>query len=144
MIDPSMMTDPVSPPYAGQHGAARVWSEVVDHLWPWRRRSEGTQPLWWALTTVLLAAGVTILWGLSAAGQVGAWAVILGWTGWSLVEIVIRHFSKPYVKEGPWWKGRYRYASWMDLICYVSFKNLLIGALLFGALTTTGLMTVSA
>lgn len=36
-----------------------------------------------------------------------------------------------YVKDGPWWRKTYRHANVMDMISYVSFKNLLIGAALF-------------
>ncbi|OIQ69085.1 hypothetical protein GALL_493150 [mine drainage metagenome] len=46
--------------------------------------------------------------------------------------------SKPYIKQGPWWERNYRPASVMDMLCYVSFKNLLIGATLFLGLKALG------
>ena len=45
--------------------------------------------------------------------------------------MLIRLSGKRYVKEGPWWQGRYRVAGVMDMLSYVGFKNLLIGAALF-------------
>ena len=43
----------------------------------------------------------------------------------------------------PWWGRRYRVASVMDMVCYVGFKNLLIGAALFLMLKSLGWLTVS-
>ena len=57
-------------------------------------------------------------------------------------EVAVRLGSKPYVKDGPWWGSRYRRASIMDMICYVGFKNLLIGAALFIVLKSMGLVQV--
>jgi hypothetical protein len=48
--------------------------------------------------------------------------------------VLVRLESKPYIKDGPWWGRNYRSANLMDMICYVSFKNLLIAALLFLAI----------
>ena len=48
--------------------------------------------------------------------------------------MLIRLSGKRYVKDGPWWRGQYRVASVMDMLSYVGFKNLLIGAALFLAL----------
>ena len=44
------------------------------------------------------------------------------------------------MKDGVWWRGNYRAASVMDMMSYVGFKNLLIGAALFLALKTLGLL----
>jgi NosR/NirI family nitrous oxide reductase transcriptional regulator len=53
-------------------------------------------------------------------------------------EVLIRMAGKRYVKDGPWWQARYRVANWMDMLSYVGFKNLLIGATLFLVLKTLG------
>ena len=45
--------------------------------------------------------------------------------------MLIRLSGRRYVKDGPWWKRNYRYAGVMDMMSYVAFKNLLIGATLF-------------
>ncbi|MBW7859676.1 MAG: transcription regulator [Rhodocyclaceae bacterium] len=142
MVDPKFMTDPVEPPYARQSNplvllAAEVW----DHLWPWshhgfvRRR---------AIVAAEFSLGIaaTIVWILAAMGRLEAGALIGWWFGWSVFEVIIRMGSKPYVKEGPWWGRNYRRANLMDMVCYVGFKNLLIGATLFLALKWAGLLTV--
>lgn len=87
-----------------------------------------------------LALAVSVVWVLAGMGQVTAGVVISWWVGWSAFEIVIRMHSKPYIKEGPWWGRNYRPASVMDMLCYVSFKNLLIGAMLFLGLKALGLL----
>jgi len=46
--------------------------------------------------------------------------------------------GRRYVKDGPWWRANYRVAGWMDMLSYVGFKNLLIGAALFLALKALG------
>ncbi|HEX4940224.1 MAG TPA: transcription regulator, partial [Candidatus Kapabacteria bacterium] len=66
------------------------------------------------------------------------------WTAWCLFEVLERLGSKPYVKEGPWWQRNYRKASAMDLVSYVGFKNLVIGALLFLLLQSLDLLMLSA
>lgn len=128
-----------SPPYAKASGGKRLLYEVVDHLWPWNRQG-------WRQHKAILAAGLamavaaTIVWGLAASGHLGSSAVIGWWLGWSVYEIIIRLLCKPYVKEGPWWRNHYRPAGRMDMICYVMFKNLLIGAVLFIVLRHLGLL----
>ena len=54
--------------------------------------------------------------------------------------MLIRLSGKRYVKDGPWWRGRYRRATVMDMLSYVGFKNLLIGAVLFLALKAMGML----
>ena len=67
-------------------------------------------------------------------------AIVAWWFGWSVYEVLIRMHGRRYVKEGPWWGHRYREAGWMDMLSYVGFKNLLIGAALFLALKSVGLL----
>lgn len=132
-IDPNLL-----PSYAG---SPRAWllHEAIDHLWPWSRRGfqrkRSIQAAGFAL-----ALAVSVVWVLAGLGQVNAGAVIGWWVGWSTFEIVIRMYSKPYIKEGPWWERNYRPASVMDMLCYVSFKNLLVGATLFLGLKAFGLL----
>jgi NosR/NirI family nitrous oxide reductase transcriptional regulator len=54
----------------------------------------------------------------------------------------VRRTSLPIVKEGPWWRQRYRSATWMDILSYVGFKNLLIGSTLFVLLKAFGLLAL--
>lgn len=128
-----------TPPYAKTTGIKWLFNEAIDHLWPWTSR-------YWRHHKAIEAAGlafaiaVTAAWGLAANGQIGASTVIGWWLGWSIYEVIIRLQCKPYIKDGPWWGHRYRPASRMDMICYVMFKNLLIGAILFIVLRNLGLL----
>ena len=81
-------------------------------------------------------------WLLAATGRLSSGAIIGWWFGWSVYEVLIRLSGRRYVKDGPWWQDNYRHASVMDMLSYVSFKNLLIGAALFLTLKTLGLMLV--
>ncbi|HEY9150267.1 MAG: transcription regulator [Gammaproteobacteria bacterium] len=141
MVDPRMPTDPIEPPYAGYSLPAMVLAEIWHHLWPWchggfqRKRAL-------VAAEVAVALAVTLIWVLAALGRLDAAAIIGWWFGWSVFEVMIRMQSKPYVKEGPWWGRQYRKASLMDMISYVSFKNLLIGAALFLALKSMGLLVL--
>lgn len=130
-----------SPPYAGTTGVKRLLYEVIDHLWPWNQQG-------WRQYKAIQAAGLalavatTIAWGLAASGRLESGAVIGWWLGWSIYEIIIRLQCKPYIKDGPWWRNHYRPAGRMDMICYVMFKNLLIGAVLFIVLRHLGLLQI--
>ncbi|CAB1370893.1 NosR/NirI family protein [Denitratisoma oestradiolicum] len=138
--DPTMLTDPALPPYADHEGdlIGLIAAETWDHLWPWShhgfQRQRAVQGLGLAL-----AVTVTVMWILAAMGQLSEGVVLGWWFGWSLFEVVVRLGSKPYVKEGPWLGRRYRKADTMDMVCYVGFKNLLIGAALFILLKPLGL-----
>ena len=135
-----MPTDPVTPPnVTGAHGLHRLAMELRDHLWPWSRDG-------WASARALQMAGislalaVSVAWVLAAMGKLSAGAIIGWWFGWSVYEVLIRLSGRRYVKDGPWWGTRYRHASRMDMLCYVAFKNLLIGAVLFLTLKALGLL----
>jgi len=142
MIDPRSMTEPVTPPYAGGGALTRIGAEIWDHLWPWSRSGFQRQRAIQA-AGLAIALAATLVWVLAALGNNLAPGVIIGWWfGWSVFEVVVRLGAKPYVKEGPWWGQRYRKASVMDMICYVGFKNLLIGATLFLVLKSLGLVQI--
>lgn len=130
-------------PAWGQEASGFTWlaHEVKDHLWPWSRLGFRRQkPL--QVASLLMAAVVTGVWLLAANGQVRGNLVVAWWLIWSLMEVFVRMGSKPYVKEGPWWGRRYRLAGLMDMLCYVSFKNLLVGAALFLGLKSLGLLSL--
>jgi len=132
-IDPDLL-----PPYAD---SSHAWllHEAIDHLWPWSWL--GFRLHKWILTAgLILALAVCTVWVLAGMGHMTAGAVIGWWAAWSVCEIVIRMVSKPYVKEGPWWQRNYRPANVMDMLSYVSFKNLLVGATLFLGLKAFGLL----
>ena len=141
MVNPTMPTDPVEPPYAGHGTVGLIAAEVWDHLWPWSRAGFARQKALQA-AGLALAAGATVMWILAAMGRLDAKAIIGWWFGWSVFEVLVRLASKPYVKEGPWWGRRYRKATLMDMVCYVGFKNLLIGASLFIALKSAGMLVI--
>ena len=138
MVDPRMPTEPALPAYGTRPGlAAWLLAEAWDHLWPWRR---GVSAPHLALRAIgiALAAAATIVWVLAALGRLQSGAVIGWWFGWSVFEVLVRLRHKRYVKDGPWWGRRYRVASVMDMLAYVGFKNLLIGAVLFIVLRALG------
>ena len=142
MIDPRMPSDPVAPAYATQGRVATLVAEIWDHVWPWSRQGFQRQA---TLSALGLALGLaaSLMWLLAAQGRLEAGAIIAWWAGWSVLEVMIRLASKPYVKEGPWWGRQYRRAGRMDMVCYVGFKNLLIGASLFLLLKSFGLVTLT-
>ena len=138
--DPRMASAPAVPPHkAGARGLRWLWLELRDHLWPWS--AEG-----WASQRALQIAGfslaiaASLAWVLAGTGRLSAIALIAWWFGWSVYEALIRMGGRRYVKEGPWWRANYRVASWMDMLSYVGFKNLLIGAALFLGLKALGLL----
>lgn len=141
--DPRMASEPVQPPFAARTGLARLRAETWDHLWPWR---PGVAAPHAALRAagIALALAATLVWALAAAGELRAGAVIGWWFGWSVYEVLIRLHAKRWVKEGPWWGRRWRRAGVMDMLSYVGFKNLLVGAALFLALKAAGLLEVGA
>lgn len=139
MIDPRMPTDPMEPPYADKGFAAILLAEIRDHLWPWSRDGFRAQAAIQA-AGIALAIAATLMWVYAATGRAAPGMVIGAWFGWSVFEVIVRLGSKPYVKEGPWWGRNYRRATLMDMICYVGFKNLLLGAMLFIALRGQNLL----
>lgn len=140
MVDPRMMTDAVRPAYLERRPGVCGWlcAEIWDHLWPWNLRARQLPHIGLRAGSAALAAFVSVAWVLAAMGQLRAGAIIGWWFGWSVLEVLVRLTNKPYVKDGPWWGRRYRRASVMDMICYVGFKNLLIGATLYLALRMLG------
>jgi len=142
MYEASKLSEPdtVLPPYAQEERwLYRLAYEVWDHLWPWSRHGFRRQRFILALS-LGLAAVVSVVWLLAAAGRIGPTAVVAWWVGWSVFELLVRWQSKPYVKEGPWWGHQYRRAALADMICYVAFKNLLIGAVLFVSMRLFGVL----
>lgn len=137
--DPRMPTPPASPAThrPGTRGLGWLWKELVDHLWPWSGAGWRSQR---ALQAAGLALGLaaSVAWVMAALGHLSAGALIGWWFGWSVYEVLIRLSGKRYVKDGPWWQDRYREAGVMDMLSYVGFKNLLIGASLFLALKALG------
>lgn len=138
--DPGMTQMGPTPPVAPR--TTRLpWliAELVDHLLPWSREF-GAAALIAKTLSVAFAVAVTLAWFLGATGRIGQVAIIAWWAGWCVAEVWIRLRCKPHVKEGPWWRRRYRRANLMDMISYVCFKNLLIGASLFLLLKGAGLL----
>jgi NosR/NirI family nitrous oxide reductase transcriptional regulator len=138
--DPRMPTEPTLPAHKSNVGLLQwIWLELRDHLWPWS--SEG-----WHSQRALQVAGfslavaATVAWIMTAMGTLSSGAIIGWWFGWSVYEVLIRLSGRRYVKDGPWWRDRYRVAGVMDMVSYVGFKNLLIGATLFLVLKSFGLL----
>jgi len=142
MVDPRMPTDRAPQPYARcETLLARAWAEVVDHTWPWKR-GVGAPHKMLRAAGIALAVAVTLSWVLAALGELRAGALIGWWIGWCVYEVLVRLRAKRYVKDGAWWRSDYRVASVMDMVCYVSFKNLLIGASLFLVLKALGWLVI--
>lgn len=136
--DPRWPTDAVAPAHlAGATGLSWLLLEVRDHLWPWSTEGWRSQRAL-QMAGLSLAVAVSVAWVLAATGRLPSGAVIGWWFGWSVYEVLIRMSGRRYVKDGPWWQGQYREASWMDMLSYVGFKNLLIGATLFLVLKALG------
>jgi NosR/NirI family transcriptional regulator, nitrous oxide reductase regulator len=140
--DPRMPSDPVMPPHKINVSRLMwIWLEIRDHLWPWSAEGWHSQRTL-QIAGFSLAIAATVAWLLAATGRLSSGAIIGWWFGWSVYEVLIRLSGRRYVKDGPWWQDNYRHASVMDMLSYVSFKNLLIGAALFLTLKTLGLMLV--
>lgn len=140
--DPRMPSDMVVPPHkAASNGLKWLWQELCDHLWPWSAQGWASQRAL-QIAGFALAIAASLAWLFAALGQLSSGAIIAWWLGWSVYEVVIRLSGRRYVKDGPWWQANYRYASVMDMLSYVSFKNLLIGASLFLSLKALGLLSV--
>lgn len=141
--DPRMPTDPAWPPHKQDVGWFKwLLLELRDHLWPWSAEGWRSQrALQVAGFAISIAAGAA--WVAAAAGQLSAGAIIGWWFGWSVYEVLIRMSGRRYVKDGPWWHDQYRVAGLMDMISYVGFKNLMVGAALFLLLQALGLMVIA-
>jgi len=137
------MSHEIAPPYATTGGIHWLLAELADHLWPWTRQSWAEHKIV-QTAGLVLAAVATVSWALAATGSLQAGAVIGWWLGWSVYEVAIRLQCKPYIKVGPWWGRQYKQAGRMDMLCYVLFKNLLIGASLFLLLRRLGLLHMVA
>ncbi|MDO5103709.1 MAG: 4Fe-4S binding protein [Lautropia sp.] len=138
-VDPRLPTAPAIPPVSTMTGLRRLVAEVLDHLWPFSREAWHRNHLLMAMA-VACAIGASLVWVLGAQGSVSPLGLIGAWFGWSVLEVLVRWQGKRYVKDGPWWGKTYREANLMDMLAYVSFKNLLIGAALFWALAQSGTM----
>ncbi|TAM43963.1 MAG: 4Fe-4S binding protein [Gammaproteobacteria bacterium] len=119
--------------------AAWLRAEFIDHLLPWSGKFL-TRPILFQATGVAFAVLVTWGWLLGAAGKLGPGIILGWWLAWSVYELIVRMFCKPYVKEGPWWGRRFRPATWADMMSYVAMKNLLIGAALFLIMKGVGVL----
>ena len=138
--DPRLPTEPAVPSYAkGQRGLRWLLAEAQDHLWPWSVAGWRSQRAL-QIAGFSLALAASVAWALAATGRLSSGAIIAWWFGWSVYEVLIRMSGKRYVKDGVWWQQRYRVANWMDMLSYVGFKNLLIGAALFLALKALGVL----
>jgi len=138
--DPRMPTDPTLPAHKRGVGALRwLLLELRDHLWPWSAEGWRSQRAL-QIAGLSLAVAATVAWGLAATGHLSAGAIIGWWFGWSMYEVLIRLSGRRYVKDGPWWRDNYRVAGVMDMMSYVGFKNLMIGAALFLLLQALGLL----
>ena len=138
--DPRLPTEPAVPSYAeGQRGLRWLLAELRDHLGPWSVAGWRSQRAL-QIAGFSLAMAASVAWALAATGRLSSGAIIAWWFGWSVYEVLIRMSGKRYVKDGVWWQQRYRVANWMDMLSYVGFKNLLIGAALFLALKALGVL----
>jgi NosR/NirI family transcriptional regulator, nitrous oxide reductase regulator len=138
-VDPRMQTDPITPVWASHASRLRrLAGEFRHHFWPVAPNRPWPRHL--AALVALAAAGVVL------ALAVGGWLPPVSVIGAALVlsvwEAQARMASLRFVKEGRWWRHQYRVATWMDMLSYVGFKNLLIGAVLFLTLKGMDLLVV--
>lgn len=116
-----------------------LWEELKFHLVPWGpefRDRPGTA----RAIQIGIAVLVTVAWLLAGTGRIGPAMVSAWWIGWSVYEVAARRVCKPWIKDGPWWQRHFRPATLPDLMAYVATKNVLIGAVLFAALQSTGVL----
>jgi NosR/NirI family nitrous oxide reductase transcriptional regulator len=139
--DPRWPTERAHPAIERMSGAGRILGEIVDHLWPFSRAGWNTSRVVMAFG-VAVALAASLVWLLAARGSASPLLVIGAWFGWSVFEVLVRWQGRRYVKDGPWWGKVYRRANMLDMLSYVSFKNLLIGAALFWLLARAGVMVV--
>ena len=139
--DPRMPTDPVLPAHKRGDVGLLKWLllELRDHLWPCSAEGWRSQRAL-QVAGISLAIAATVSWVVAAMGQLSSGAIIGWWFGWSVYEVLIRLSGRRYVKDGLWWRDTYRVAGVMDMMSYVGFKNLMIGAALFLALQALGLV----
>ncbi|MDC8786446.1 NosR/NirI family protein [Roseateles koreensis] len=136
--DPRMPTDPAMPAHkTNARGLKWLALELWDHLWPWNAGAFASQRAL-QIAGFSLAIAASMAWLLAGSGRLSQSAIIGWWFGWSVYEVLIRLAGKRYVKDGPWWRANYRRASVMDMLSYVGFKNLLIGAVLFIGIKSMG------
>jgi len=129
--DPRMPTPPMLPAHKnGARGLQWLWLEVRDHLWPWSAEGWHSQRAL-QIAGISLAIAATVAWVMTALGSLSSGAIIGWWFGWSVYEVLIRLSGKRYVKDGLWWRDQYRVAGVADMVSYVGFKNLMVGAALF-------------
>ena len=102
--------------------------ELVDHL-ALEPRGLGFTPRLAGIAGFSLAVAASVAWVMAAMGSLSSGAIIGWWFGWSVYEVLIR-LSGKRCEDGPWWRDQYRVAGVMDMLSYVGFKNLLIGAAL--------------
>ena len=140
--DPRMPTEPVAPWHkAGESSLKWIIMEARDHLWPWSTEGWRSQRAL-QIAGFSLAVAATVAWVMTAMGTLSSGAIIGWWFGWSVYEVLIRLSGRRYVKDGPWWRGNYRAAGVMDMMSYVGFKNLMIGAVFFLVLKALGMLIV--
>jgi NosR/NirI family transcriptional regulator, nitrous oxide reductase regulator len=140
--DPRMPTEPVAPWHkAGESSLKWIIMEARDHLWPWSAEGWNSQRSL-QIAGFSLAVAATVAWVMTAMGTLSSGAIIGWWFGWSVYEVLIRLSGRRYVKDGPWWRGNYRAAGVMDMMSYVGFKNLMIGAVFFLVLKALGMLIV--
>jgi NosR/NirI family nitrous oxide reductase transcriptional regulator len=137
-VDPTMPTDRVVPVWQGRSLGRRLLEEIRHHFWP---VAPGRS--WRAHATAALAGGAAlVVLILAIDGRIPPISVVGAALVLSLWEARERMASLRFVKEGPWWRQRYRVATPVDMLSYVGFKSLLIGAVSLMVLKATGLLTL--
>ena len=141
-VDPRMPTDPMMPSWQTHPSLLRrMGAELLHHLWPIAPTAAGHQWQPHAAAAAALGAAAVVL-ALAIGGLLPPVSVLGAALVLSLWEARARMTSLPFVKDGPWWRHHYRVATPMDMLSYVGFKNLLIGAALFLALKASGLLVL--
>jgi len=114
-----------------------MWDEVRDHIFPWGRRFAQRARAAQAVS-IAFAFTVTVVWVLGILGHLRPEVVVGWWTAWSVFELVVRVKCKPWSRQGPILGRIRRPATGLQLAFYVLTKNVLVGALLFLAMSMVG------
>jgi len=125
-------------PAAPRRSVSSWLGAEISDLFPWRSTFRTHDILLHAIG-IGLAALVTWVWLLGAAGKVSHGIILGWWLVWSAYELATRMNFKSQVKEGPWWQRNFREANWADMAAHVGLKNLLIAVLLLYFMDDIGL-----
>jgi NosR/NirI family transcriptional regulator, nitrous oxide reductase regulator len=139
-VDPTAPTDRVTAPWAGWSRSRQILAELRHHFWP----VAPAQPWHAHAVAALVAGGALAVLLLAVDGVVPPISVIAAAFLLSLWEARERMRSLAFVKDGPWWRHHFRVATPVDMLSYVGFKSLLVGATTLMVLKALGFLRLDS